>query len=73
MSAIAPTPPGIAQAVAYVNGSDQRYRALVHVLVTIMDGVKVHREEKQDALSDVSDMLDGLVPSPRSGFIAKKK
>lgn len=66
------TVPGAANVVTFVNGSSDRYRALCLAMVTVLQGVKLDREDLQDALADLSDILDGIRPSPRSGFTSQK-
>lgn len=62
----------LASVVAYVNGPGDRYPKLCRVLADLFGKVKLHGEDKQEVLSDVSDILDGIKPSARSGFVDAK-
>lgn len=68
-----PVLPGIEEAVEFVNGQSDRYRALCGVVVGILERVKVDSEEKHELLADVSDILDGLPASDKSGFVRVPK
>jgi hypothetical protein len=66
-------PPGAAHLVAFVNGRGDRYSSLCVALVAVLAKVKLSREDMQDVLSDISDVLDGIPPSPKSGLSAKRR
>jgi hypothetical protein len=50
---------------------DERYAALISLLFQVLLAVKLPKQDKHDALSDLSDMLDGIQPSARSGIVRK--
>jgi hypothetical protein len=60
--------PGVSHVVNFVNGSDSRYRSLCVALLQTLGMTKMHREDIQAVLADVSDVLDGIQPSPQSGI-----
>ena len=49
------------------------YPVLCAMLVMLLESVKMPLDDKHDILSDVSDILDKIKPSARSGFIVKRK
>lgn len=59
----------------YVNANtgDNRYTELSAMLVIIVESAKLDIEDKHDILADISDYLDGLKPSAKSGLPIKKK
>lgn len=57
---------------SFINASPNRYAALCAAVVVLLSQVRLHGEDQQDMLSDVSDYLDGLKPPVRSGLPRKK-
>lgn len=58
--------------LSFVSSCVDPYPALCGVIVALLGSVKIPLNDKQDILSDVSDILDGIKPSERSGFSLKK-
>lgn len=56
-----------------INGSSNRYALLCKVIFELFSKIKLHVEDKHDVISDLSDILDDVQPSHRSGFIKNKK
>jgi hypothetical protein len=51
-----------------INLQEDRYAGACCILVLLLSQVKLGLEDKQDLLADVSDILDNLPPSARSGL-----
>jgi hypothetical protein len=53
-----------------VNCQEDRYAAMCCAVVLLLNQIQIGGEDKQQMLGDVSDILDNLPPSPRSGMRA---
>lgn len=51
---------------------DERYAALCYLMFDMLQRVKLSKSDKHDVLTDLSDVLDGVQPSSRSGFVRKQ-
>lgn len=56
---------------AFVNGTGDRYPRACRLFIDLMAVLKLNVDDKQDLLIDISDILDGLPPSARSGIKAR--
>jgi hypothetical protein len=59
--------------LSFVNSCADPYPALCLLISSILESVKIPLDDKHDILADVSDILDKVQPSVRSGFVAKRK
>jgi len=57
--------------LAFIDSCVDPYPALCGVIFTLFGSVKISIDDKQDILADISDALDGIEPSKRSGFVPK--
>jgi hypothetical protein len=54
-----------------INSASDPYPILCFFIVSLLKEIKLSKDEKQDLLIDVSDVLDAVQPSKRSGFVSK--
>jgi len=59
--------------LSFISSCADPYPAVCAVFVSLFEKVKIPLEDKQDILADVSDLLDKLQPSSRSGFTVKRR
>jgi hypothetical protein len=59
--------------ISFIDSCADPYPALCAVIASLLDAVKIPLDDKQGILADVSDILDKIQPSSRSGFSVKRK
>jgi hypothetical protein len=62
----------LSSVVTYVNAQGNRYARACNAIYDLLGKTKLTKDDKQDLLSDLSDLLDNMPASPRSGFTERK-